>query len=213
MITKDQLAQKHAPIVHFHPEEGSFCCFPSDAEPAYEMVKAGWQAYPKTPKVLERFPCYHRVSLDTPKGITRIQYWLWYNYDNFPAPLNIPRIGDHFGDWEHFEVVLQNDVPFCYFLSNHTGALRFHPEGLNLSTDGRAHIWVAKGSHAHYESPAPHHKWPFDEIADGGQVADTQIFLIDILGTTFFKDNFTGDWAFGAGTFSPPKRPVDENKL
>ncbi|MHA1137235.1 MAG: hypothetical protein ACTSSE_12185 [Candidatus Thorarchaeota archaeon] len=57
-----ELVKAYAPILHFHPDESSHCCFPSDAEKIYELYHENWDRFEvtKTPTTLDELtPCYY----------------------------------------------------------------------------------------------------------------------------------------------------------
>ena len=71
-----ELAMRFAPILHFHPEEGPFCCFPSDAEETYAKFHEDWNKFveDRSPKELvQNTPCYYEFWEDA--GLTQIRYW------------------------------------------------------------------------------------------------------------------------------------------
>ncbi|MFW9834583.1 MAG: hypothetical protein ACFFEK_11345 [Candidatus Thorarchaeota archaeon] len=117
----ETLATRLAPIVHFHPEEGEFCCFPSDAEKIYAEFRDNWDLFieDRSPKkLLPKSPCYYEYWED--ERLLQIRYWFWYRFNDFqPAPFNI---GKHVGDWEHVEVRLYGSRSLedaIWLLSNH----------------------------------------------------------------------------------------------
>ena len=114
-------ARRFAPILHFHPEEGEFCCFPSDAEEVYATYHENWQQFTedRSPtKLLPATPCYYEFWED--ERLLQIRYWFWYRYNDFQgAPFNI---GKHLGDWENVEVRLYESRRLedaIWILSNH----------------------------------------------------------------------------------------------
>ena len=77
------LAKRYAPILNFHPEEGEFCCFPSDAEETYELFHTNWELFveDRNPKeLLPSTPCYYEFWED--EEFTQIRYWFWYRYND-----------------------------------------------------------------------------------------------------------------------------------
>jgi hypothetical protein len=72
------IAWRFAPIVHFHPEEGAFCCYPSDAEEVYEIFHEDWNLFveDKSPKeLIPSAPCYYEFWKD--EKLTQIRYWFY----------------------------------------------------------------------------------------------------------------------------------------
>ena len=177
------LAKRFAPILHFHPEEGEFCCFPSDAEETYELFHANWDLFieDRSPKeLLPVTPCYYEYWMD--KELTQIRYWFWYRYNDFPgAPLSI---GKHVGDWENVEVRLYSSTTIedaIWVLSNHYEARvaalsRTLPDFLRedvILKDEQINVWSALGTHANYPSaqskPRCYTRFFCDKIAEGGE--------------------------------------------
>ena len=202
------LARQHAPFLVFHPEEGKFCCYPSDAVEAYTLWVSKGSDIPENlqqmPKTLDQnAPCYFQYwegKCQTPQGkklLQRIKYWFWYRFNRVP---NSGGIGNHLGDWEHAEVILLDKKPAVYILSCHELRRYIPPEFAQLSND-RIKVWPGKGTHANYEShkPAKPYKkvileaftWQ-DVLADGGEIWDTSKNLVAINKTPFA--NYRGHW-------------------
>lgn len=178
------LVRRFAPIVHFHPDEGQFCCFPSDAEEIYVRFFTNWDKFieDRSPnELLPTTPCYYEYWED--EGLTQIRYWFWYRYNDFPgAPFSL---GKHVGDWENVEVRLYDSTRVedaIWTLSNHYEARLaatsktlpgFTNEGITLSGE-QIHVWSALGTHANYPSPRSkprcYARFFCDKIADGGPV-------------------------------------------
>ncbi|RLI50657.1 MAG: hypothetical protein DRO73_02420 [Candidatus Thorarchaeota archaeon] len=213
------IARTFAPILHFHPDEGKWCCFPSDAEEIYSRFHDNWQEFKMdlTPSELDPdAPCYYEVAQHD--GWTQIRYWFWYRYNRFPGGRF--GMGYHLGDWEHVEVRVYpqlEDGVVIWLLSNHLSArLGARPSYMTLpgflpepvtEEDNHVHTWVALGSHAHYPSPTSR---PFtvarfwrDQIADGGPVWHTADSLKPLSETNFF--HFTGRW----GDKKAPRSPTN----
>lgn len=209
------LVKAYAPILHFHPEESTHCCFPADAEKIFETHQKDWSNFQitKAPKKLDTsIPCYYEIW--TSKPMTQIRYWFWYNYNDFPGTHF--GLGDHLGDWEHVEVRLyegsgvQNAI---WLVSNHASARMtsltmtlpdFELEPPTLD-DAHLHVWVALGSHANYPSPDStprcYAKIFCDKIRDEGDVWHTENVLKKI-DETNFRD-FVGRW----GDEKAPRSP------
>jgi hypothetical protein len=210
-----RLVREYAPILHFHPEEGEHCCFPSDAEAIFERFHNDWSLFKedKTPKSLgQSTPCYFETWEDD--DLIQIRYWFWYNYNDFPgAPLGF---GKHLGDWEHVELRCFNDSNTIWLLSNHLGARISTEHGsfenycteIPILENNHIHVWVALGSHANYSSPNSN---PYcyarvfcDRIAEGGSIWQTAQGLKPMIETNFKA--FKGRW----GDEKAPRSPLNE---
>ena len=214
------LVSELAPVLHFHPREGTYCCFPCDAEETYSEFGNDWSRFIKdlTPKQLETdTPCYYEVWCE--EDLIQIRYWFWYHYNRFPrAPFGK---GEHLGDWEHVEVrcYLGSEEDYIlWLLSNHLG---FRLASLNKSytlpsfeaepallTGYHINAWVALGSHAHY--PGPNSK-PYcsgrilcDKISESGDEWQTWTNLRILRETNF--TGYTGRW----GDDRAPRSPFNE---
>lgn len=215
-----EVVRDYAPILHFHPNEGSHCCYPSDAEEIYERYSMDWSLFEedRTPScLLASTPCYYELWNE--KQMLQIRYWFWYRFNSFPAP---GKRGDHLGDWEHIEVRLYNEPVdesiAIWLLSNHlTARLVSRPQGVILEgfvsetailTGNHVHSWVALGSHAHYPSPSSrpqcYAKFFCDKIADAGERWKTWTNLIPLSETNFAE--YTGRW----GDSRAPRSPTSE---
>jgi hypothetical protein len=214
----DQLVREYAPILHFHPDEGDFCCFPSDAENIYEEFHRDWTKFKedRSPNTLiYSTPCYYETWTDD--EMTQIRYWFWYNYNDFPkAPFGL---GKHIGDWEHVEVRIYEENSLddtIWLLSNHLEAAiasfditlkNIHPERPKLDKS-HIHAWVALGSHANYPLPTSktrsYGRVLRDRIRDEGDIWHTEHGLKPILETNF--RDFKGRW----GDEKSPRSPLSE---
>jgi hypothetical protein len=212
------LVKRFAPILHFHPEEGKFCCFPSDAEETYELFNRNWDLFveDRSPKdLLPSTPCFYEFWED--EGFTQIRYWFWYRYNDFPgAPL---RIGKHVGDWENVEIRFYDSTEIedvLWMLSNHYEA-RLASLSMTLQdfvredailNDEQINVWSALGTHANYPSPLSkprcYVRFFCDKIADGGAIWNTRESLKPIEQTNFCT--FKGRW----GDKKAPRGPANE---
>ncbi|MBY8997214.1 MAG: hypothetical protein KGD60_05740 [Candidatus Thorarchaeota archaeon] len=212
------LAKRYAPILHFHPEEGEFCCFPSDAEETYNAFHTNWDLFveDRRPKeLLSATPCYYEYWEDS--KLTQIRYWFWFRYNDFPgAPLSI---GKHVGDWENVEIRLYGSTKLedaVWVLSNHYEARvasysktlqGFSREDVILN-DEHINVWSALGTHANYPSPSSkprcYVRFFCDKIADGGAIWNTRENLKSIDKTNFCT--FEGRW----GDKKAPRGPANE---
>jgi hypothetical protein len=213
------LAKRFAPILHFHPEEGEFCCFPADAEETYELFHTNWDLFveDRNPKELvPSTPCYYEFWED--EDFTQIRYWVWYRYNDFPgAPLSI---GKHVGDWESVEVrfyVSTKREDAIWVLSNHYEArlasLSKTLQGFTredaILDDEQINVWSALGTHANYPShlskPRCYARFFCDKIADGGAIWNTREYLKSMEKTNFCT--FEGRW----GDKKAPRAPANEH--
>lgn len=210
----DELIKEFAPILHFHPEEGKCCCYPSNAEDIYGQYNDDWSSFQETrlPRQLDpATPCYVESWLN--RHLTQIRYWFWYNYNDFPgSPISI---GKHIGDWEHVEVRLYEGEDPLWLLSNHLES-RLASQKLVLPnfnreepilTERHIHVWVALGSHANYVSPSSsprcYARVFCDKIAENGEVWYTENGLKPISETNF--KSFEGRW----GDEKAPRSPLN----
>ncbi|MFX1369398.1 MAG: hypothetical protein ACFFAY_12440 [Promethearchaeota archaeon] len=207
-----------APILHFHPNEGSYCCFPSDAESIFEQYANDWIKFKgeMVPKELDPLtPCYYEVWHEP--HMIQMKFWFWYNYNRFPR--TIFGRGRHIGDWEHVEVrhyPLDSETPgTIWLLSNHLQAeLVSYPGFFTVPgftqkpitlTDNHVHVWVALGSHANYASPHGKKKrfmglWK-DMTEEGGLTWHTKDSLKSLDDTNFA--HYEGRW----GNEKSPRSP------
>lgn len=229
-----EIVTMHAPILTFHPDEGSQCCYPSDAEEAY--LKLCCYLYYPTPfcgepldpiycgvslkwptTLIPNTPCYFQIA-EGPQGgvpcnVTRIKYWFWYNFNDFPEG---PIWGSHPGDWESVEVVLVNGNVHVYLLSSHGdecipgGCIPVWPQEAILE-NGHIKVWAGNGSHANYPSPNSAvycdeelGVYFCDQIANSDSVWYTMDNLKAITATNFA--DYTGQWG---DPVSPVVRPLE----
>ena len=214
----NSLVRRYAPILHFHPEEGEFCCYPSDAEETYSKFNLNWDQFveDRSPKeLLPTTPCYYEYWQSD--ELIQIRYWFWYRYNDFPgAPLSI---GKHVGDWENVEIRLFDSTNLdevIWLLSNHYEARlaalsktleNFVREDVILS-DEQVNVWASLGAHANYPSPQSKPRCYFrffcDRIADGGLAWDTKTNLVSLDQTNF--NTYEGRW----GDKKAPRGPANE---
>ncbi len=217
----ESLVLDFAPILHFHENEGDFCCYPSDAEQIYSKYNTDWSQFRKslTPTTLNpSAPCYYETWKD--EDLIQIRYWFWYNYNKFPgAPFGL---GNHLGDWEHVEIrffpKISDGPCIIWFVSNHKSSrITSFPRTMTFPglmpetssfTENHIHVWVALGSHANYPSPysnpycvAKHY---CDKLSDGGQIWETGNNLIHLAKTNFVS--FNDRW----GDRKAPAGPTNE---
>ncbi|MFW9788080.1 MAG: hypothetical protein ACFFE2_07195 [Candidatus Thorarchaeota archaeon] len=212
------IVKRYAPILHFHPDEGDFCCYPSDAEEVYSQFHGDWDLFveDRRPKKLRSStPCYYEFWENS--KLTQIRYWFWYRYNDFPgAPLGL---GKHVGDWECVEVRFFGSVTVeeaIWILSNHLearlAAISSTIPGFvredAIVDDEQLNVWSALGSHANYPSPTSkprcYARIFCDKIADGGLIWNTQDNLRLLSETNF--STFDGRW----GDKKAPRGPANE---
>ena len=214
----DAFIANNAPILHFHPDEGRYCCYPSDAEDLFERFNSEWNKFSKdlSPDTLDPgTPCYYEFWRD--EDLIQIRYWFWYRYNRFPrAPFGL---GEHLGDWEHVEVRiyprLEKGPATIWLFSNHLELrLSSKPSDRTLPgfeaelptlDDQHIHTWVALGSHANYPAPSSR---PFcaarvlcDKISEGGPVWDCGRNLKRLENTSFAI--YRGRWGDEKAPLSP----------
>ncbi|MFW9959313.1 MAG: hypothetical protein ACFFCT_14695 [Candidatus Odinarchaeota archaeon] len=210
-----QLVRDYAPILHFHPEEGEYCCFPNDAEKVFERFHRNWSLFKedKTPKRLNKStPSYYETWVDD--DLIQIRYWFWYNYNDFPG--GYFGIGRHVGDWEHVEVRVFSEQKRIWLLSNHKSA-RISTSQQNLAgycieppilERNHIHVWVALGSHANYPAPTSkprcYARVLCDRIEADGSIWHTALGLKPLVETNFHT--FRGRW----GDWRAPRSPLNE---
>src|SRR4051794_23834349 len=96
------IARSCAPMLHFHPDEAQFCCFPSSAEAALDLARMWRVGEHRAPKTLTPPPpAYVQAGIDQGQ-LTRLKFWFWYRFNDFPQGPG--PIGSHPGDWESVEV-------------------------------------------------------------------------------------------------------------
>jgi hypothetical protein len=208
-VDPEEFIRAYAPILHFHPQEGEHCCYPSGAEEIFSRFSSDWTQFREdlTPKTFHSdAPCYYEYWQD--KDMFQAKYWFWYRFNRFPKdPFGI---GRHKGDWEHVEIrhyMQGSETPgTIWLLSNHLEAILvshpgfytlpgFTPGPISL-TDNHVHVWVALGSHAIFPSPYGPKKriallWK-DITATGGEEWHTKGSLKSIDNTSFAK--YVGRW-------------------
>jgi hypothetical protein len=229
-----QIVKTYAPILSFHPDEGSQCCYPGDAEQAFPEALS-WAStdgrtvgtfgphFSREPKTLNpNAPCYYQLAENCQHceigNITRIKYWFWYGFNDFPECPDVG--GSHPGDWESVEVILIGEQVHVYLLSNHTGYIAVWPDQTPYVYDSHIKVWVGSGSHANY--PAPNSKGYCyeievigasccDRIADGGSVWYTENNLKGLAG----KDpplNFAAYQGYWGDPLSPTCTETTDGK-
>ncbi|MFW9982117.1 MAG: hypothetical protein ACFFE3_09410 [Candidatus Thorarchaeota archaeon] len=217
-IDGHRLASRFSPLLHFHPDEGQFCCFPSDAEETYAKFHSNWKLFveDRTPKELVKStPCYYEFWDEG--NFFQIRYWFWYRHNDFPgAPLNL---GNHLGDWENIEVRLYESMDLSqaiWIFSNHYEArlasmvktLEGFEREIPILDESHINAWVALGTHANYPTPKSkprcYARIFCDKISEGGEVWATGTNLKHLEKTNFAT--FKGRW----GDKKAPRGPANE---
>lgn len=219
--SRQSIAEDFAPILHFHPEEGTFCCFPSDPEKVYEEYEHDWSRFQgaRVPNALDSsVPCYYECWQR--EQFLHLRYWFWYNYNRFPGGRF--GIGEHIGDWEHVEIRwfpdYEGEEAILWLLSNHLEfrqasqpicfKLSGYPTTPPILTEHQIHVWIALGSHAIY--PA-HDSRPYcfakvwcDVIGEGGAIWNTRPTLSPLTEAKF--STYEGRWGNDKSPRSPTNR-------
>jgi hypothetical protein len=128
-----------------------------------------------------------------------IQYW-WFFGEN---PGVAPPLDYHQGDWEHMTVLVKGDAPIGAFVAAHGKSKYFTAAKLRKVGPHRFKVFVAKGSHATFESTGTRYKNGV-ELVDGRGVRWDTWQQLRPLATQPWKD-FAGAWGGirGAGGLHP----------
>ena len=136
------------PAHEYTAESELFYRHPRDGKPIHRADREEhWSAYARViAREGDRYPvtAYARVLDSSPEGVTAIQYWFCFYYNDWA--------NEHEGDWESVLVLVRGAEPVAVAVSTHeAGDLRDwqHVE----SIDGRPVLYVAAGSHAFYFEP------------------------------------------------------------
>jgi hypothetical protein len=109
-----------------------------------------WSAYSRIlSEQGARYPltCYARVLEPNEQGLTAIQYWYCFYYDDWA--------NQHETDWETAMVLLRGTTPVAMAASAHEGGELRDWDHIEVQ-DGRPLVYVAAGSHAFYFKPGPY---------------------------------------------------------
>jgi hypothetical protein len=96
---------------------------------------------------------YFLVRRDPASGTISLQYWYFYTFNY--QPLGFGRAGYHEGDFEHVGVLLSRDSkPRAVWMARHDdeGQVMLWGEPALRTRGDHADVYVARGSHASYES-------------------------------------------------------------
>lgn len=131
---------------HEYTEDSElFYRHPRDAKPIHRADRnAHWSAYSRIiARDRDRYPvtCYARVLDPNPEGVTAIQYWFCYYYNDWA--------NEHEGDWESALVLVRGVEPVAVAISSHEAGELRHWEHVERQ-DGRPVLHVAAGSHGFY---------------------------------------------------------------
>ena len=156
---------------------------------------------------------YGIVYDDTSNDTYILQYWLWY-YHN---PKQYFSAGEHQGDWEQVQVVVnaRTQLPIVATYSQHTWRETCVWSDVEKTTDGRPVIYVGSESHASYVSSGDHDvtsiPYLVQDSADGSNSdgpADPTIVYVDY--------NDPPRWAEWPGQFGAseesPRGPLFQSK-
>ena len=145
---ESRVVQGVKPAHEYTRDSELFFRHPRDGRPIHRADRgAHWAAYSRIiGRDGDNYPItyYARVLDPDPEGITAIQYWFFYYYNDWA--------NEHEGDWESVLVLLRGEDPIAVASSTHeAGEVRhwMHVE----QQDGHPVLHVAAGSHAFYFQP------------------------------------------------------------
>ena len=126
-----------------------FFRFPGENRAIHRSDRGGhWAAYSRILSLGDYGKvCYARVVGPDDEGITIVQYWFSYYYDDWA--------NEHEGDWEMACVLVADGAPVGVAVSQHEGGEYREWRELELR-DGRPVLYVAAGSHAFYFEAGAH---------------------------------------------------------
>ena len=134
---------------HEYTDEGElFFRHPRGGKPLHRTDRrAFWSSYSRIlGQQGDRYPvtCYARVLEPNDEGLTAIQYWYCYYYNDWA--------NEHEADWESALVLLRGGTPVAMGASMHEGGELRDWRHVELR-DGRPVLYVAAGSHAFFFQP------------------------------------------------------------
>lgn len=145
---ESRVVQGVKPANEYTHDSELFYRHPRDGRPIHRADRdAHWSAYSRiVGREGDRYPItyYARVLDANSAGVTAIQYWFFYYYNDWA--------NEHEGDWESVLVLLRGANPIAVAASTHeAGEVRhwMHVE----QQDGHPVLHVAAGSHAFYFQP------------------------------------------------------------
>lgn len=133
-----------------------------------------------------------------------LQYWFYYYYN----PYDPSGIGNHEGDWEFYQVRLDNkNVPKEVSVSQHgAGEKCDWGSDVTLASSGRPAMYVAYESHANYFWPGTHHRNNLpDDITEDAGVQYREVPTVTDVTSPPGWIMWNGQWgdSTGQGTGSP----------
>lgn len=139
------LLQGVKPAHEYTEDSELFYRHPRDGKPIHRADRAAhWAAYSRIlAREGQRYPVtyYARVLDPNTEGITAIQYWFCYYYNDWA--------NEHEGDWESAVVLVRDAEPVAVAISSHEAGELRHWEHVQHQ-EHRAVLHVAAGSHAFY---------------------------------------------------------------
>jgi hypothetical protein len=145
---RSRVIQGLKPAHEYTEDSEFFFRHPRDGKPMYRADRSAyWSAYSRIlARDEEKYPVtyYARVLDPNADGITAIQYWFCYYYNDWA--------NEHECDWETAVVFLREDQPVAVAASSHeAGEVRDWRHV--RQKDGHPILYVAAGSHAFYFQP------------------------------------------------------------
>lgn len=139
-LSDSELLQRFKPLLFYDSGERYFSCSVEAAPPAgvdYRMMGgARLEGEPELQNVI-----YGRVVQDD--GGRWLQYWSFHLYNNVI-------FGNHSGDWEGVQYLLQGNVPILAAYAQHARGEVRQWSDLKWEEGTRPRVYVARGSHASY---------------------------------------------------------------
>lgn len=127
---------------------------------------------------------YGRMAVE--HGERWLQFWAWFRS-------NRALFGNHAGDWEGQQFLLQGDTPILAVYATHGGGDRYLCTDVEL--DGRPRVYVARGTHASYGRAGWHRRsrvlW---ERSDGkGRRVDPRVEVMPETGWSMRPEHWGED--------------------
>ncbi len=142
--------------------------------------------------------------LEAADGTTILQYWFFY----YANPKQFFATGEHEGDWESIQVVLDDDlVPMVATYSQHNTRETCFWADVERTSDDRPIVYVAEGSHASYFTAGTHEVWasPYvvSDSADGANSdGPTDLQVVDVTNRPDWV-GWAGRWGASVGGTLP----------
>ena len=166
---------------------------------------------PESAEVVAGDRVYGHVASEA--GETWLQYWMFYAYN--PQDRGIVRTGRHEGDWELFQVRVNDDsTPALTTMTQHSWAEGCAWTEVERTDGGRTPIlYVANGSHAVYARAGDHDRPfpdPTDEADGHGREVRPALSVIEDDSPAWVS--YPGRWGMTEGGVGPrggaePQRP------